>query len=162
MVVTEQSNSGLSESLSHADIKVVTCGVGDREVFYKLEENDGILGGENSGHIILKNEAPTGDGLRILLKLLQMSEKIPLYERKKSITLLPKLESSLEVKRKIPLEEMTHLKSIRDRLAKEIGRIHIRYSGTENKLRFLVEAPTQILCEERMKLLKQAAKLDLQ
>jgi len=162
LVVTEQSNSGLSKTLNLVGIEVVTCGVGDREVFYKLEENGGVLGGENSGHIILKNEVPTGDGLRILLKLLQMAKKIPLCERKKSISLLPKLESSLVVEKRIPLECMVYLKEVKNHLSKEVGRIHMRYSGTENKLRFLVEAPTQDLCEERMKLLKQAVKSDLQ
>ena len=160
IVVTEQSNSGLKESLAAYGIQTITCGIGDREVFYALEREQSNFGGENSGHIILRDEAPTGDGLRVLLKLLQLAQVQPICERKKAIKLLPKCERSMLVSHKIPLEELQQLQKIKQQLQHLPGRILVRYSGTENKLRFLVEAETEALCQKRMDLLQTAAKLD--
>ena len=160
IVVTEQSNSGLKESLSTYGIQTICCGIGDREVFYTLEQEQGNFGGENSGHIILRDEAPTGDGLRVLLHLLQLAQTKPICERKKAIKLLPKCECSMPVKEKVPLENLQQLQSIKQQLQNLPGRILVRYSGTENKLRFLVEAETEALCQERMEQLQTAAKSD--
>ena len=161
IVVTEQSNSGLKKSLEAFGITVKTCSIGDREVYYGLEQHKANFGGESSGHIIFKDEAPTGDGLRVLLKLLFLAGEKPLCERKKFIHLLPKCEGALIVKEKIPLEQLVHLNKLLAELKSASGRSYVRYSGTENKLRFLVEADTKTLCEERMKILQQAAILDL-
>lgn len=160
LVVTEQSNSGLKASLARHEIQVHTCGIGDREVFYALEAVYGNLGGENSGHIILKEEAPTGDGLRTLLRLLNLAQQRPLAERRLDIQLNPKCETALSVPSKPPLETLTHLQKVQQELRKEPGRIYIRYSGTENKLRFLVEAEAEDLAQARMDMLLAAAKLD--
>lgn len=161
IVVTQQSNAGLDQSLKAFNIKVNRCDVGDREVFYSLLTCKGILGGENSGHILLMQEAPTGDGLRLLLKLLELAEKRPLHERKQEIVLLPKHESSLLVSKKIPLEQLPHLSQAINLLKNTSVRTYIRYSGTENKLRFLVEADTEAQCEQHMDTLKKAAITDL-
>ena len=160
IVVTEQSNSGLKKSLEAFEITVKTCSIGDREVYYGLVQHNANFGGESSGHIIIKDEAPTGDGLRVLLKLLALAKEKPLCERKKAIHLLPKCESSLIVKEKIPLAQLDHLNNLLSALKNVSGRAYVRYSGTENKLRFLVEAESEMLCKERMENLKQAALLD--
>ncbi len=160
IVVTQQSNSGLKASLAAYGIKTIVCGIGDREVFYALEQEQSNFGGENSGHIILRDEAPTGDGLRVLLHLLKLAQIQPICERKKAIKLLPKCEHSMLVSHKIPLEELQQLQNIKQKLQHLPGRILIRYSGTENKLRFLVEAETEALCQEHMSLLQTAAKSD--
>lgn len=161
IVVTEQSNSGLKKSLESFGITVRTCSIGDREVYYGLEKHKANFGGESSGHIILKDEAPTGDGLRVLLKLLFLAQEKPLCERKKAIHLWPKCEGSLIVKEKVPLEQLERLNKLLLELKNVSGRAYVRYSGTENKLRFLVEADTKALCEGRMNNLQQAAILDL-
>ena len=160
VVVTEQSNSGLTQSLQRYGIRTITCPVGDRAVYYAMEACDSNLGGENSGHIVLKDEALTGDGLRVVLKLIDLAQTIALKERKKAIHLLPKCESFLYVNEKWPLAQLEQLQALYHRFKKDSGRIHIRYSGTENKLRFLVEAPTQDLCEQWMEDLKSAARVD--
>lgn len=162
LVVTEESNSGLVKSLQPFGIRVETCDVGDRNVFYALEKEDAVLGGENSGHVIFKDEAPTGDGLRVLLQLLTLAQEKPLYERAQAITLCPKCTASLTVADKRPLEQLLHLNAVRERLGKDCNRIRIRYSGTENKLRFLVEAATQMLCEQILAHLTEAARADFQ
>lgn len=160
IVVTEQSNSGLKVSLAAYGIQTICCGIGDREVFYALEREQCNLGGESSGHIILRDEAPTGDGLRVLLHVLKLAQVQPICERKKAIKLLPKCESSIQVSKKVPLEKLQNLQNIKQQLQNLPGRILIRYSGTENKLRFLVEAETEALCQERMEQLQNAAKSD--
>ncbi len=160
LVVTEESNSGLAKSLQPFGIRVATCDVGDRNVFYKLEEEGAILGGENSGHVIFKDEAPTGDGLRVLLELLKLVQQKPLHKRAQAITLCPKCTASLTVADKRPLEQLLHLNAAKERLEKTCDRIRIRYSGTENKLRFLVEAGTQAHCEAIFRDLMQAAQSD--
>ena len=109
----------------------------------------------------MKDQAPTGDGLRVLLMLLELAATTPLCERKKAIHLNPKEEASLRVKEKIPLAQLPHLSKMKMELEKEEGRIYLRYSGTENKLRFLVEANTHELCKQRIQALQQAASLDL-
>ena len=162
LVVTEESNSGLAKSLQPFGIRVATCDVGDRNVFYKLEEEGAILGGENSGHVIFKDEAPTGDGLLVLLELLKLAQQKPLHDRARAITLCPKCTASLTVADKRPLEQLSHLNAAKERLGKACDRIRIRYSGTENKLRFLVEAQTRILCEQTLAHLTEAARADFQ
>ncbi len=162
LVVTEESNSGLAKSLQPFGIRVVTCDVGDRNVFYKLEEEGAILGGENSGHVIFKDEAPTGDGLRVLLELLKLAQQKPLHERSQAITLCPKCTASLTVADKRPLDQLSHLNAMKERLEKTCDRIRIRYSGTENKLRFLVEGDTRELCEQTLAHLTEAARADFQ
>ena len=162
LVVTEESNSGLAKSLQPFGIRVATCDVGDRNVFYKLEEEGAILGGENSGHVIFKDEAPTGDGLRVLLELLKLAQRKPLHERAQAITLCSQCTASLTVADKRPLEQLLHLNATRERLEKTCDRIRIRYSGTENKLRFLVEADTREFCEQTLVHLTEAARADFQ
>ena len=162
LVVTEESNSGLTKSLQPFGIRVATCDVGDRNVFYKLEEEGAIFGGENSGHVIFRDEAPTGDGLRVLLKLLTLAQQKPLHERAQAITLCPKCTASLTVADKRPLKQLLHLNTVKERLEKTCDRIRIRYSGTENKLRFLVEADTQMRCEQTLAHLTEAARADFQ
>lgn len=162
IVVTQQSNSGLKASLQAYGIQTKICDIGDRSVFYKMLECNSHFGGENSGHIILREESLTGDGLRILLKLLYLAQEKPLRERKKDIVLLPKKEDFIWVKRKIPLEQLSNLDRLYKNFQKDLGRIYIRYSGTENKLRFLVEAETDALCCDKMCQLKAAANLDFE
>ncbi len=162
LVVTEESNSGLAKSLQPFGIRVAICDVGDRNVFYTLEKEDAVLGGENSGHVIFKDESPTGDGLRVLLELLKLAQQKPLHERAQAITLCPKSTASLTVADKHPLEQLLHLNAAKERLEKTCDRIRIRYSGTENKLRFLVEADTQMLCEQILVHLTEAARVDFQ
>lgn len=160
LVVTEESNSGLAKSLQPFGIRVATCDVGDRNVFYKLEEESAVLGGENSGHVIFKDEAPTGDGLRVLLKVLTLAQEKPLHKRAETIVLCPKSTASLTVTEKRPLEQLSHLNALKERLEKDCDRIRIRYSGTENKLRFLVEAESRVHCEEALRDLMRAARLN--
>lgn len=164
LVVTHQSNYGLDQSLKKYGIRVIRSKIGDREVFYTMEKYGASLGGESSGHIIFRNYGNTGDGLIAAVELLKLHTETPFAQSKMSISLFPKAETSLKVPQKIPLENLSQvqakLQALREREFKANGRILIRYSGTENKLRFLVEGEDAEKNDTCLKQLIQATQND--
>lgn len=148
VVVTKQSNCGLDESLEDDGIKVVRTDIGDRNVYYEMVKHRSILGGEESGHIILREYANTGDAISAAMMILKiMSEtKCSLSELAKKIRLFPKKMINLRVEKHVPIEQLTDLTRLLQRLKDtnfDYKRSLIRYSGTENKLRIMVEAKTE-------------------
>jgi phosphoglucosamine mutase len=144
MVCTVMSNLGLHEAMRKASIGVVTTAVSDRYVIEALRKGGYSFGGENSGHLIFSDYASTGDGILSALQVLR-------FMRKKGATLAdlaagmreyPQALVNLKVKSRIPLVQLNALQEeIRkaDAAFGNAGRHLIRYSGTENKLRILVE-----------------------
>lgn len=144
IVATVMSNIGFEKSLKREGINVVRSQVGDRYVLEEMLKGGFNLGGEQSGHIIFLDYNTTGDGLISALQLLKVMVKTgrPLSELKSFISLYPQVLKNVEVHYKRPLDEMKgtlkKIKSIEEKL-KGQGRIFVRYSGTENKLRVMVE-----------------------
>lgn len=144
IVATVMSNVGFEKSLKKEGINVVRSQVGDRYVLEEMLKGGFNLGGEQSGHIIFSDYNTTGDGLISALQLLKILVKTgrPLSELKSFISLYPQVLKNVEVPYKRPLDEMRvtfkKIKSIEEKL-KGQGRIFVRYSGTENKLRVMVE-----------------------
>ncbi|MEM0965215.1 MAG: phosphoglucosamine mutase [Verrucomicrobiota bacterium] len=166
LVTTIQSNRGLDLAIEKSGGKVERTDVGDRNVAERMRKLGASLGGESSGHIILHNYSPTGDGLLAALYMLRILQETgqTLSELRQAIPLLPQVTSALTVPEKIPLEECSNLQTERSLVESEIGntgRVLLRYSGTEPKLRFLVEATTVERCNEFMAQLLEAAKIDL-
>lgn len=167
LVTTVQSNMGLDESLKKVGINVYRSGVGDRLVMQKMLEKSAVMGGENSGHYIFTDISPCGDGLAAAVKLLAtvLDKRIKISEMSKIVSLYPSISKALKVARKTPIAEAKNLSKAaaecEARLA-ERGRILIRYSGTENKIRLLVEGESPSLVEDCMKLLIKNAEIDLQ
>jgi len=166
LVTTIQSNRGLDLTVQKAGGTVIRTDVGDRNVASRMREVGASLGGESSGHIILHNYSTTGDGLLAALYLLRILKESgqPLSELRKSIPLLPQGSTDLRVREKIPLEACESLSTMISAIEREIGdtgRVMLRYSGTEPKLRFLVEATTVDLCQEYLARLLKAARSDL-
>ncbi|MDR3274175.1 MAG: hypothetical protein LBS87_02465 [Puniceicoccales bacterium] len=148
LVVTEQSNSGLDSSLSKLGIGVVRCGVGDRNVYYSMLKHGASLGGEESGHLILREFSNTGDAISAAVLMLKIMAETgaPLSLLKDDISLLPKKLHNIKVSQKIPLSEIDGFDKLLNFLKTSepnYGRVFVRYSGTENKLRVLVEARTE-------------------
>ncbi len=167
VVATIQSNRGLDLAVRKAGGTVVRTDVGDRNVAAKMREIGASLGGESSGHIILHNYSTTGDGLLAALYLLRILKETgkPLSELRKDVPLLPQLAGNLHVREKVPLSACSSLAEAEKQANREIGaagRIMIRYSGTEPKLRFLVEATTPEECSAHMNTLLEAARKDLE
>jgi phosphoglucosamine mutase len=125
------------------------------------------LGGENSGHIIVYDIAPCGDGLIAALKLLAILVRSgkPLSSLWREKLLFPQISKNLKVLQKIPLEQLLGLQdtlSVIERVLEGRGRVLVRYSGTEPKIRLLVEGETQELIDPVMKMLEVAVRSDLE
>ena len=145
LVVTSLSNLGLHEAMKAAGIGVVTTGVGDRYVIEKMRSDGYSLGGEKSGHIIFMDHATTGDGIISALQVLKLMKESgkPLSELAACMDEFPQRLISLVVREKRPLEEVPRLSEATAECQAELGeqgRVLIRYSGTENKIRLLVES----------------------
>jgi len=144
LVATVMSNLGFERSLNGIGISVERCDVGDRYVIEKMRNLNLNLGGEQSGHIIFSDYNITGDGLITalqLLKVMVISGK-KLRELYDFISLYPQVLKNVPVKRKVPIMELIHTSKVIREFEKELdrcGRIFVRYSGTENKLRIMVE-----------------------
>ncbi len=153
VVATIMSNLGLEIGLQREGIELVRTPVGDRNVASKMREIGAALGGEQSGHIILSKFLPTGDGiitsLAILASMLKSGKKLSKLSEK--FHRYPQNINSVNVKEKLPLDQMKEFKYAID-LAKielgDSGRIVFRYSGTENKARIMVEGRSRVLIDD--------------
>jgi phosphoglucosamine mutase len=145
LVVTSMSNLGLIKAMNENGIKVEVTSVGDRYVIECMKEGDFNLGGEQSGHLIFLDYATTGDGIISalhILKLMKDSGK-SLAEMANFMEEYPQKLSSFAVKEKKPLDKVPSLHQAIKEAEKALGsdgRVNVRYSGTENKMRILVEA----------------------
>jgi phosphoglucosamine mutase len=166
LVVTVQSNMGLDAAVAAAGGRVVRTAVGDRYVAEGMRAEGAVLGGESSGHILCFDFGPTGDGLAAALKVIAVMLETgrPLSELRRVLRRYPQLSSALEVREKRPLESLPALgaaiRSLEGELAGR-GRVLVRYSGTEPKLRLLVEGPTEEVVRAGIVRLDVAARADL-
>lgn len=155
IVATLMSNLALEEFLSTHHIAMHRCNVGDKYVWDMMQELGLNFGGENSGHIIFSDYAKTGDGLVSALQVLAL-----LLESGKSskdvlnpFTLYPSELVNLNVTHKKPLGKIAGLQEKLDSITKAGHRHLVRYSGTENKLRILIEGRDSKLIDMQMKML---------
>ncbi len=165
-VTTLQSNIGLDESMKDNGIKVYRSGIGDRLVMREMLAHGASIGGENSGHFIFSEVSPCGDGLAAALAVLSvMSAKgAPLSKLRGGIKMYPQLSKAITVARKTPIKETENLsKAITDceSILGDEGRLLVRYSGTEKKIRLLVEGKDSEKIQKCMQLLENAVKIDL-
>ena len=143
-VTTVMSNLGFVSSLKQLGIRHLATGVGDRKVFFEMEEEGAVLGGEEAGHIIYSDFHPAGDGLVGGLMLVAAMDyfKKPLSDLAGEVTLYPKLLVNVPVKSKPELGAIPEIqgiiKEVEGKLGGE-GRVLVRYSGTENLCRVMVE-----------------------
>ena len=148
VVATVMSNLGLERSLTKMGLNLIRTQVGDRYVVESMREGNHQLGGEQSGHIVQLNHATTGDGLMAALAVLgcMVEKNAPLDELARVMTKYPQALKNVEVREKPPLADLPGMQSAVSRIEKQLGedgRVLVRYSGTENKLRVMVEGPTQ-------------------
>ncbi len=153
LVATQQSNLGLDRSIEALGGKVLRTDIGDRYVLEALKEGGFNLGGENSGHVIFTDYNPTGDGLLAALKVLSLmlAEKKPLSELAAGMQLFPQKTGAIQVADKPDLEEVRSIQGLLCELKSEMrdeGRVLLRYSGTEPKIRILVEGKSEALVNE--------------
>jgi phosphoglucosamine mutase len=151
LVATVMSNLGLIEAMKNHGIKVETTAVGDRNVIECIRKNGYSFGGENSGHLIFADHATTGDGILSALQVLRMMRErnATLAQLATAMHEYPSQLANLPVPAKPPLAELPKLgKLMKDATADfgDHGRHLIRYSGTENKIRVLVEHREAATC----------------
>jgi len=144
IVATVMSNMGLEKALEPHAIKVVRTQVGDRYVVEEMRRQGYNFGGEQSGHLIFMDHNTTGDGILSALQLLSVLVQTgkPLSELATVMVVYPQLLKNIPVKSKTPLEQVTVLHQRISEIELEIqgrGRLLVRYSGTENKLRVMME-----------------------
>jgi phosphoglucosamine mutase len=144
IVATVMSNLGLDECFAAAGGKVLRAGVGDRYVLEQMLAHDLNVGGEQSGHVILRDHNTTGDGLVTALELLRIMKRTgkPLSELRRGLRKYPQLLVNVKVRERISIDQIPEIADEVRAVEKELGaqgRVLLRYSGTESKIRLLVE-----------------------
>ena len=147
VVATVMSNAGLEAVIRQAGGKVLRAAVGDQNVLAAMLKHDLNVGGEQSGHIILRDHSTTGDGLVAALQILRVMKTSgkPLSQLAGGWTRFPQILTNLKVREKKPLDEVNGLQPLLAKAEADLnsqgGRILLRYSGTEPKIRLLLEGP---------------------
>lgn len=152
VVTTVMSNSGLEAFLARQGIRVIRTKVGDRFVTEKMIEGKYVLGGEPSGHIICLDYNTTGDGPITALQVLHTikEEGKPLSELVAGIETYPQVLINVPVKERVDIAKIEGIRrSIKEaeKTLKSNGRVLVRPSGTENKIRIMVEAKDIAMAE---------------
>ncbi len=154
VVMTVMSNQGLEKYLDSMGIKLLRASVGDKYVLQEMLKSEAYLGGEQSGHIIIRHFATTGDGLltSVVMSKIIMESNLPLSEIRTGMTIYPQYLLNVEVKDKSIINNDKYRSRI-EYYSNMIpdGRLFVRASGTENKIRILVEGENM---EEIIKIAK--------
>ena len=161
VIGTLMSNYGLQNFFKKNKIKFLRANVGDRHVKEKMYKNNFNLGGEQSGHIILGKFATTGDGLLVSLEIL-----FSLRKGKKASDFLNVFEPTPQILKNINVNDKNIINSLRvksalksaNSLIKNQGRILLRRSGTEPKIRIMVESKNKKLIEKCVNIIKKTIK----
>ena len=161
VVGTLMSNYGLENFFKSKKIKFIRANVGDRYVKEKMKKNNFNLGGEQSGHIILGKFATTGDGLLVALEVLfaiRKGKKASDFFNKFQKT--PQILKNIAVKDKEIIKNIEVKKSIKiaEKLIKGQGRILVRKSGTESKIRVMAESNNKELLNNCINIISKKIK----
>ena len=153
IVATPYSNLGFIRAMEEQGITVVIVQTGDRYVIEEMRKSGYNLGGEQSGHIIFSDHSTTGDGTISALQILKMMKDsgLKLSEMSKVFTEFPQILINVEMLEKKPLNEMPRvvekIQEVEQKLGKW-GRVFIRYSGTQDLLRIMVEGKNKSEIEQ--------------
>jgi phosphoglucosamine mutase len=166
LVATVMSNMGLEIALQRAGGKLLRTAVGDRYVVEAMKKHHLNLGGEQSGHLIFLEHATTGDGTVAALQVLAVlaRKQKPASELSKIMERVPQVLESIKLPKRAPLESMERLtKATRnaEKVLGKNGRVLVRWSGTEAKLRIMVEGPDPKKNKALTDEMAEAAKRDL-
>jgi phosphoglucosamine mutase len=166
VVATVMSNLGLEHALTRCGAKLVRTQVGDRYVVEAMRAGGYNLGGEQSGHLVFLDHASTGDGMLGALQVLalMLREDKPLSELAgQAMNRLPQVLENVTLPARKPIEEMRRLTELTGKITKTLGvegRVLVRWSGTEPKLRIMLEGPREDRIRAWAKGLADAARQD--
>ena len=166
VVATVMSNMGLERALTPLGGSVLRTAVGDRYVVEAMRKGGFSFGGEQSGHLVFIDHATTGDGVIGALQVLaiMVAEGKPLSELAQVMTKVPQLLENVVLPSRRPVDEMPALTREIRRVEAELGRdgrVLVRWSGTEAKLRLMVEGPDLAVLEQSVKTMAEAARSDM-
>ena len=144
VVGTLMTNLGMEHALEKLKIKLLRAQVGDRHVMEMLIQNNGILGGENSGHIICLDKTTTGDGIVAALQVLEemYNSGKSLHELKSGMEKYPQVLLNVRTSSKVNIDELEFVQKTKKEIEKKLednGRVLLRASGTEPLVRIMVE-----------------------
>ena len=163
VVTTIMSNSGLDKALNAIHVKNIRTSVGDRFVYEKMLEGNYVLGGEQSGHIIIRKYATTGDGILTAIMLTEqvIESKLSLAELAKDVVLLPQVTKSFRVTDKALVAKdeavLAKFKEVNDEIEGN-GRALLRKSGTEPVIRIMIESESVAKCDDYIERIKNVIK----
>lgn len=148
VVATVMSNLGLEVALNSKNIKLLRTPVGDKYVLEELLRTNSAVGGEQSGHIIFPEKSLVGDGLMTALFVLEAiwEKGVKFSEMTQGFIRYPQTLVNVKVRQKRPFEEVPEISEAVGKLEKELGskgRLLLRYSGTENLARVMIEGENQ-------------------
>ena len=166
VVTTVMANLGLELALAERAIEMTRTPVGDRYVLEEMLIRDASLGGEQSGHIIMPDISLAGDGIVTAIEMLKAIKTSgrSLGELASSLTKYPQILINVPVKRKPPLESSPRLQHEILELQRSMGRhgrLVVRYSGTENLARVMIEGKSQSEIEAQARRLAEVIKDEL-
>lgn len=149
VVGTQMSNMGLEIALQKSGLRFVREGVGDRHVIHRLLQDDGIVGGEPSGHIICLDKTTTGDGIIAALQVLEamFDRQVTLAELAAPMKKFPQVLINVPVSNMLRPDDLRHADDMvheAERGLGEQGRILLRPSGTEPLVRVMVEGSDEV------------------
>jgi phosphoglucosamine mutase len=167
VVATVMSNLGLERALAQSSAKLVRTQVGDRYVVEAMRAGGYNLGGEQSGHLVFLDHASTGDGMLAALQVLALMLRtgLPISElAERAMQRVPQVLESVTLPSRRPLEQMRRLADLTEKVTKALGdegRVLVRWSGTEPKLRVMLEGPREDRIRDWARDLVEAARRDL-
>ena len=155
VVTTIMSNFGLYKALDRIGIDYEKTAVGDRYVYENMKEKDHLIGGENSGHVIFRKYARTGDGIltAIMVMMVMIETQLPLSVLASEVEMYPQVLKNVVVDDKKATMEDPAVNLQVDACKAELGntgRVLLRPSGTEPVLRVMSEAETYEICEKHV------------
>ena len=153
VVTTVMSNFGLYKALDEAGIEYEKTAVGDKYVYENMSANDYRVGGEQSGHIIFRKYATTGDGILTAIKMMEvmLEKKKTLAELAAPVPVYPQVLKNIRVTDKAAAQNDPDVQAAVQAVGEKLGadgRILVRESGTEPVVRVMVEAGEEALCEK--------------
>ena len=166
VIATVMSNIGLEIALKAKNIELIRTSVGDKYVLEELLKTGSAIGGEQSGHIIFPKKSLVGDGMMTTLFLLEA-----IYEKGKTFsgmtegfTRYPQILVNVKVREKLPFEDVSTIAEASKHLESKLngkGRLLLRYSGTENLARVMIEGENQVKIEAQANHLAEVIRTSL-
>jgi phosphoglucosamine mutase len=166
VVATVMSNLGLEKALAAEGIKMLRTPVGDKYVLEEMERRGAVLGGEQSGHIIFREYATTGDGMLTALRIFEIVAAAgkSLDELTAGLEIYPQRLVNVRVRQRRPLEHMATVNAeiaACERSFDGSGRVLVRFSGTEPLARVMVEGPDLPRVEEYSRRIADAIRAEI-